>query len=110
MWYYSDTTQKTSIYGNDLTPTGRLGTTRASLRGRVGHFAQWPGGHSATRVSGHAETRTSDGTATANANVGAGDSAASQSRASPAPWLNPGRTFRAQPFDSDSYMRQRNTF
>src|SRR5439155_15480625 len=102
--------RRTSPYGNDLAATGRLGRTRAALRGRGGHFAQWPVGRSAARVSGREETRTSHGTPTTSASASAGDRAASQGRPSPAPSVSPGWSLPHTAIDSAFYMRQRNTF
>src|SRR5882672_1292898 len=102
--YHSDTTAETFTYGNDLAATGRPGRTRTSVRGRIGHFTQWPVGRSTARVSGREEARIAHGTAVANASAGASSGAASHGRASAA------ASVRLKQFDSDSYMRQRNTF
>jgi hypothetical protein len=64
-------------YGNDVAATGRVGRTRASVCGRVGHFPERPPGRSAARVSGPEEACSTRG---AIASASAGDSAASQSR------------------------------
>jgi hypothetical protein len=78
-------TREISLYGNDVATPGKSGRSRASLRRRDGHFAQRPGGGSAARVSGCEKARTSQRLPTAPASARAGDRAASQSRARPAP-------------------------
>ncbi len=72
---------KSFAYGNDFAPTARLGPTRASVRGRIGHFVQCPFGRSIARVSGREEARITHGSAVASASAGASSSAASQGRA-----------------------------
>lgn len=78
---------KRAPYGNDVAVTRRVGGTRASVRGRVGHFAEWPPGHRAVRVSGRTEARASRRIATAS--PGSGDRAASESRTYTATEMKP---------------------
>ena len=81
-------------YGNDVAATRRVGTARASVRGRVGHFAQWSLGRSAARISGRAEAGTSSGSAIAS--VSTRNSSESESRANAATQVMPSVTLRVE--------------
>jgi hypothetical protein len=76
-------------YGHDIAATGCVGTARASVRGRAGHFAQWPLGRSAARVSGREEAWSSSRSAAASAR--AGHSTTSESRTRAAASMRPRR-------------------
>lgn len=73
--------QRRFPYGNDVAAAGRLGTARAPVRGRARHFAQWPRGRRAARVSGRAEAGTSRCPADASAGTGHSTASAGGTRA-----------------------------